>query len=157
VNVLRKSITLSGRRYIWDRVITYAISKPWLGWGYETEAIERIKFTILGAHNGWLDMFYHGGIILLAVFSVLLVYAGYRLFKFRNVPAFVPIMLIMCFYIVRFIAEPLPSTISFGMLLATMLIAMNVQLVYTQIKMIDKPQRDRHEQAFENSTYLYIQ
>ncbi len=65
VDVLGKSMTLSGRTTIWEYGIEEWLKNPLLGHGYqESEALIEINSTYQrGAHNQILNFLLHGGII----------------------------------------------------------------------------------------------
>lgn len=69
---LGKDVTLTGRTYIWEFVIDKIKERPWLGYGYEAFWVpggegENVKFyimlTLTQAHNGYLDVAVHLGLI----------------------------------------------------------------------------------------------
>ena len=69
---LGKDPSLTGRTYIWEFVIDKIKERPWLGFGYEAFWIpggegENVKFYIFlvlaQAHNGYLDVAVHLGLI----------------------------------------------------------------------------------------------
>lgn len=46
VNILHKSIDLTGREKIWNRVLYWVMQKPIMGYGYETSEILQKKFML---------------------------------------------------------------------------------------------------------------
>jgi len=62
---LGKSLTFTGRTYIWERAI-YWIKKSWLiGYGYERASLHQLKTIFPYCHNILLEQMYQGGIILI--------------------------------------------------------------------------------------------
>lgn len=88
VGVLNKSITLSGRIYIWNDVIKLISKNPIFGYGQESAAVREAKSNANGliarvsglhAHNRFLEVTYSGGIILLGIYLYMLLYTIQRL------------------------------------------------------------------------------
>lgn len=84
---LGKDVTLTGRTYIWEFVIDKIKERPWLGYGYEAFWIpggegENVKFyimlTLSQAHNGYLDVAVHLGLIGFALWFGSLVFCLIR-------------------------------------------------------------------------------
>lgn len=46
MNILHKSIDLTGREKIWNRVLYWVMQKPIMGYGYETSEILQKKFML---------------------------------------------------------------------------------------------------------------
>jgi exopolysaccharide production protein ExoQ len=80
LNVFDKDITLTGRTPLWADLWDYIQQKPWLGYGYsnffsssqrETAIIWKVHDWVPPhAHNGFIQIWLHIGVIGLAVFSV---------------------------------------------------------------------------------------
>lgn len=84
VDVLGKSLTFTGRTRIWDRNISY-IKQNWLGYGYEEEAIRKLKNDgFAHAHNQILEVLYQGGILLLLSFASIFYFLGKSLMRFKE-------------------------------------------------------------------------
>lgn len=70
-DVLKKDITFSNRTNIWLGYFNYMKSFLF-GNGYETEEILESHRLINSAHNQWFQLFYHGGIVHLCFYLLLL-------------------------------------------------------------------------------------
>jgi len=78
VNYLHKSITLTGRTFLWEAVIDILESKPLLGAGVQSNEFDMIYFfrssgrvngtAVNHPHNHCLNIAYHGGFIALGLF-----------------------------------------------------------------------------------------
>lgn len=72
-NVLHRSMDFTFRDQIWDRAIYYIGKSPFFGYGYEDA---EVKLSKIGhensAHNYYLDFLYSGGIILVAVYLLMI-------------------------------------------------------------------------------------
>lgn len=79
-----KSTNLSGRTYIWNNTIEYIVKSPIWGYGINDEFTKDIIYGFVHAHNLLLDTIYKGGIILVAVFLLLNVLTGIKLYQNRE-------------------------------------------------------------------------
>lgn len=87
--MLHKSMTLSGRTFIWDKAIAVISNHPIIGYG----EIGNGGFVPVHwanrpapAHNSILQMLYDNGIIILSLMMIFFLYAAYKLtLKSRNV------------------------------------------------------------------------
>lgn len=70
--VFGKSITLSGRTYIWQRGIEYIKLKPILGYGVNTELTMNRFWNLVHLHNYLINCLYIGGIILMVTILYIL-------------------------------------------------------------------------------------
>ncbi len=90
-SLLGKNMTLSGRIPMWGNLLKYVISqKPWFGYGLETlwlasdfqrwmgEISEWGIAIVLHAHNGYMDILLHLGLVGLVLFLIILVQTGRR-------------------------------------------------------------------------------
>lgn len=84
VNVLGKSITISGRTIIWSKAKAYIAASPVFGYGNEPSAILMLKFGINHVHNIILDILYRQGIVGLLCYLAMTVIYGKRLMKYRS-------------------------------------------------------------------------
>ena len=84
VNVLGKSITISGRTIIWSKAKAYIAASPVFGYGNEPLATLMLKFGINHVHNIILDILYRQGIVGLLCYLVMTVIYGKRLMKYRS-------------------------------------------------------------------------
>ncbi len=85
--ILHKSLTFTGRTFIWDISMTYINSKKILGYGVEETEIIANKFGNIAfthCHNTILDLTYKGGIISLIIFSIFLYLIVKKLYKTRH-------------------------------------------------------------------------
>ena len=67
--------TLNGRWYLWQDLVTEWSSAPWSGRVFGTGKVG------LGAHNDYLQILFHGGLIGLTLYLLLLVSIGFRIVK----------------------------------------------------------------------------
>lgn len=69
-----KDITLTGRTWLWDKVIKAVMEKPAFGYGLvEGEIFKRVISTgVTGAHNQVLMLMFWGGLIAVFIFALLL-------------------------------------------------------------------------------------
>lgn len=87
VGFLKKSLTFTGRVYIWDYVIEYIKKKPLLGYGMEDRMVRYFKtksHRSFHAHNQMLEITYQGGIFSLVLFVVILLMTSKKLYKYRQ-------------------------------------------------------------------------
>ena len=69
-----KSITFSGRIYIWERALIQIYRRPVFGYGIQkSEVLNAIIGNQFSAHNYFLDIAYQRGIVGLIVFLILIV------------------------------------------------------------------------------------
>lgn len=101
VGILGKSLTLSGRTFIWDRTINYIIENPILGIGRHTRGE---TYSMIGAphtHSFFLRVAYESGLIGVICFLFILFLVGKSLKKFsRNKDCFILSATLFCFFIV---------------------------------------------------------
>lgn len=87
VDVLHKSLTLSTRIFLWDRVENYIIKHPILGYGQELNTTIIAKFGdphFTHAHNTFLDVMYKGGLIGLILHLLLIIMPCKNLYKYKD-------------------------------------------------------------------------
>ena len=95
VDILGKDITLTGRIYIWDKVIGYIAENPIFGYGVETYTERLVKmymghsswqnnYAALHSHCRYLETLYRGGIILFGIYLSILILATKKLMQFKN-------------------------------------------------------------------------
>lgn len=89
--VLKKSMTLSNRTIIWDRVIEWIKKSPIVGYGKEDYYLHAIKLGFkenspagLHAHNRFLETMYCGGIVLTSIYLAILFYTARCLSAYRK-------------------------------------------------------------------------
>ena len=89
MNILHKSVDLTGREKIWNRVLYWIIQKPITGYGYETSEILQNKFMLMDGsyfhfahcHNFLLQITYTMGVIGLLIFLVIYFIAWKKMFE----------------------------------------------------------------------------
>lgn len=91
VDVLGKSLTLSGRTIIWQRALMYIVKNPIFGYGKESTEYRALKMGYrstatagLHAHNRFLETIYRGGVILTTIYGYMLLYVAKVLKPIRN-------------------------------------------------------------------------
>ena len=87
VDVLHKSITLSTRTILWDRVQDLILKRPILGYGQEICDVVVEKYGdshFTHAHNTFLDVVYKGGVIGLIFHALLLLIPSKELYATRD-------------------------------------------------------------------------
>ncbi|MDY4669439.1 MAG: hypothetical protein SO415_05515 [Oliverpabstia sp.] len=85
VNILHRSITFSNRTRIWDSAFYYIAQKPMLGYGMESRIDAGNRF--LGnstPHNKILYTTYLGGILLLFIFIIIIIYTIKKLNQYSK-------------------------------------------------------------------------
>lgn len=108
VDILGKNLTLNGRTFIWQRIISQVISaKFWGGYGYAAfwgsdDSFQAVRGTWAGvalqeeggfhAHSGYIDLFSQLGMIGLLLFLLSFVYTVHNVIKLlrltKNIEAF---------------------------------------------------------------------
>ena len=68
-NILKKSVTLTGRTDIWAKTLKYIGLSPVFGYGMEKNIVLLQKFGINHVHNIFLQIMYNGGIVALLIFG----------------------------------------------------------------------------------------
>lgn len=73
-----RDVTLSGRTGIWQHVWPFVLERPWLGWGYSAfwrgiqgeafKVIAAVRFIVIHAHNGLLEIWLELGMAGLVLF-----------------------------------------------------------------------------------------
>ena len=106
--LFRKSITFSGRTYLWAREYLQFIRQPIFGYGYVSFAdTERIIGNGNGAHNYYLDLLYQRGVVGLVVFALLLLIPIIRGWKRNSESKTIYIITgVCCACAVMFLSEP---------------------------------------------------
>ncbi len=105
-DILRKSLSFTGRTSIWERAIYYISQSPLIGWGHEYTEIIYSKLILGSAHNTWMDYMYTGGIMATIPIIGLMLYSGAKLTKKMNTPFGKCLFAIVVFFYVYFIAQP---------------------------------------------------
>jgi len=83
-NVLKEDITLNGRTYIWDYVMTFIKNSWFLGYGTGNEIVN-LGFRFLHeTHNGFLQILLDTGFLGLGVFLLITFLVGNKLKKVKN-------------------------------------------------------------------------
>lgn len=95
VDVLNKDITLTGRVYIWDKTLEYISQNYIFGYGVEEYGYRLIKmhmggswwltnYAALHCHCRFLEVMYRGGVILLAIYLLVLITTSKKLMTYKN-------------------------------------------------------------------------
>lgn len=92
VDILGKSLTISGRTYIWDAAIKMIQKKLLLGWGVETYSVEVFFGDYSYLHNQILQFLMEGGLIGVCLFALCTILCCWKLRRFRNEEIMFPIM-----------------------------------------------------------------
>ena len=85
VHVLHKNMTFSGRIGLWERLMGEITKSPFIGYGVETarqfraHAEANTNLHLIHSHNYILELLMKGGVILLAVFVLLLLEVSKKL------------------------------------------------------------------------------
>lgn len=80
VNILRRDLTFTGRVYIWDYVINFIKTKPFIGYGVENISYRFMKTKVwqsFHAHNFILEILYKTGMIGL-ILLIIIIYKTLR-------------------------------------------------------------------------------
>lgn len=84
-DILRKSITLTGRTEIWDMTYPIILQSPIFGHGvYEGHGLVIWHDSYMYSHNAILEIMTQGGIIALVLFAIPFIMAAVRLYKCRR-------------------------------------------------------------------------
>jgi len=77
--VLRRTASFSGRTALWDRALDIIKSNTLFGNGDSTTPFWKLNFTFQSTHNYYLDLMVIGGVILLTVFILMMIYVLYKM------------------------------------------------------------------------------
>ena len=83
-NILKKSISFSGRTTIWKNALNTIAQKPWFGYGSQSFEFAWGHLGQLHAHNKYFNVLYEGGIFQMAFFLGTHVLAAKALLKNRE-------------------------------------------------------------------------
>ncbi|WP_343246856.1 O-antigen ligase family protein [Diplocloster hominis] len=104
-NILHKSITFSGRTYIWTITMSNILKSPVWGYGVGAMVTRYTNSVLISEHNQILHILVEGGIISLSVFLLLIVTYCHNLIKINDqnlnnfsIVIFVLFMLTFLFY-----------------------------------------------------------
>lgn len=106
-----RTATFSGRDTIWNDTISLIKQNPIWGYGVERYADRAAKysgllnFASLHAHDRFLETMYRGGIILLAIYVVMLLLTTYYLTKNRKLDASKILSFTLFVYLIGMITE----------------------------------------------------
>lgn len=84
LSIFGKSSNLSGRTFIWTKIMTYIPQSPIIGFGVNSTVIKSRIWGFTHVHNLVLNLIYTGGFLLLAIFVFINFESGKKLFKYRN-------------------------------------------------------------------------
>ena len=106
--VLKKSMTLSKRTFIWTKSIAYIKNNWVLGYGIEStyEKVAKIG-AINSCHNYFLDVLYYGGVLLLIVYVAMIIYHSRTIRSIHNKHLFLICSVITGVYSILWIATPI--------------------------------------------------
>lgn len=92
--VLKKSVTLSGRTFLWETVLRVLEDSPLLGMGVQSQTFDMNFFYVQSnfcepcrvnhPHNHFLNVAYHGGIPALIIFGYLIHYVMHQVDKIKD-------------------------------------------------------------------------
>ncbi len=108
VNVLHKDLTLTGRTYIWDYVITFIQRKKMLGYGMENSMLRLNKtnyWRSYHAHDQLLEIVYKTGFIGLVVYFMIMYVSLKELYLYRSYPIVKLISIIVFSYFIMMLTE----------------------------------------------------
>ena len=139
LSLLGRDPTLTNRTIIWELLWPSVEDRFLLGYGYGAywsslyvdSFIQRWGF-IGNAHNGYLDVMLHGGVVMLGAFLVLL-YTGLRrcaycISKFHGWNIFIPMWIIMMFMVlVNIVGTIIPNHKSLDMFLLVLILAFSLR------------------------------
>ena len=83
-NILKKSISFTGRTTIWKNALNTIVQQPWLGYGVQSYGFAWGHLGHLHAHNKYLNVLYEGGILQMTFFLGIHVLAAKMLLKNRS-------------------------------------------------------------------------
>lgn len=87
VDILHKTLTFSTRTVLWDKVESFIMSRPILGYGQEPSSTIIAKFEspyYTHAHNTFLDVLYKGGLVGLIFHICLMILPCRKLYKYKD-------------------------------------------------------------------------
>jgi O-antigen ligase len=114
VDVLGKSLTLSGRTIIWEYFISRISERPWLGYGYEAfwtnpdevfRARQALSFFSGHAHSGFIDITLQLGLVGLTLFVLSFITTLVRTIYLISVTKSIEYFLMLIFLFVMFSSQ----------------------------------------------------
>lgn len=74
-NILGKQLNLTGRTYLWDKILAFIAMKPMNGYGLETQNViqQRLEYWNISAHNIVADYLYEGGLCCIIALVIIFV------------------------------------------------------------------------------------
>ncbi|NJO77643.1 MAG: O-antigen ligase family protein [Cyanobacteria bacterium RM1_2_2] len=114
VDVLGKSLTLSGRTVIWEYFVSRISERPWLGYGYEAfwtnpdevfRARQSLSFFSGHAHSGFIDITLQLGLIGLSLFVLSFLTTLVRTIYLISVTKSIEYFLMLIFLFVMFSSQ----------------------------------------------------
>lgn len=117
--VLGKSLSLSGRTYIWDLMFSLFDGwHIWFGYGFSGSSLIYVNGGHYNhAHNMYLDAWFLGGLIFLFVFVALLLAVSVRLYRTRDWMVSSILSAVFGAYLIVGVTEPM-TRVSFFVMLA---------------------------------------
>lgn len=107
VNYFGKSMTFTGRTYLWDNALIAIRESPVIGHGINFDStLLSVIGNINGSHNYYLDILYRSGLLGLLLFTII-VFSYMKNIKMYEKSKFAQIITIISFsYFIMWIAEP---------------------------------------------------
>ena len=105
VDILGKSLTLTGRTYIWDAAIELIKRNPVWGYGIETHSVEVFFGEYKYMHNQILQFLVEGGAVGTLLFTVCMILCCQKLKKYRHEPIMIPVTIAIIANFILMIAE----------------------------------------------------
>jgi O-antigen ligase len=110
-SAMGRDLSFTGRTTIWSRGLELAHRETVLGWGYayqeEFPSLRQINdyLTVAHWHNGYIDLYMAGGALSIICFTVLILYAVFKLFALDHKAMLFSLVLLMSFLMYNF-TEP---------------------------------------------------
>lgn len=115
---LGKDMTFSGRTYIWDEALKLIPNSPFWGYGVTENTYYVIyKNTLMEAHNYILGLLLQGGLILLFLLAVQVIYLGQKNYGLTKQSAINYVIVGLIAYGVMFFVESPPTVPGFFLLI----------------------------------------
>ena len=100
--LLHRSLTFSNRLRLWDMAILWISKKPVLGYGVEARIELSNRFMGFGTpHNKILYTAYQGGVVLVIVFVIIIIYAAIKTKKYSGKNAAIVITAFSFAYLIQ--------------------------------------------------------
>lgn len=116
--ILGKWNSFEMRMILWDRCMRLISANFLLGYGIEADWIRKLKvglYWAMHAHNQLLEILYQGGITNLALFTIIIVVAGKKIYKKQYTERSKIISIAFLGWSLHALVEPLMTTFLMGM------------------------------------------